>query len=60
MNHIQPLSKARVALAQDGGGIGEGLLGLLELINPIVFLNFIVAILGATNDFLVRKAGVDG
>jgi hypothetical protein len=57
-NHIQPLSKEKIALAENGGnGAGDSILGLLELLNPIVYLNFLVAILAAVNDFLVRKAG---
>lgn len=57
MNHIHTVTKEKVALAQDGGGIGDSILGLLELFNPVVYLNFMVAILTAVNNFLVRKAG---
>jgi hypothetical protein len=56
-NHIQSLSKEKIAFAQDGNGFGGNLAGLLDFFNPILFLNFIVAILAAVNDFLVRKDG---
>lgn len=58
IKHIQTVSQEKIALADNGGGDAGGILpSLLELFNPILTLNFIVAVLAAVNDFLVRKAG---
>ena len=55
MKHINAMSQEKIALAQNEGA-GEGLLGLLEVFNPVLFLNFAVSVLTAVNNFLVRKA----
>ncbi len=58
--HMHCVSRERAALAQEmpdmgEGGLGDLLGGIVELFDPIAYLNFVIAVLNAVNSFVVRK-----